>query len=131
MGCSFTNTRGVCIYTSYNRTHIENAYIYIYMYTELLDGNKGHQEETHHPAHRFWRLFLDLLSMGWRGCTSAMGAIKLPPSCSISKIMCQSIYILSITYAVEDSHKIYQLHTMEWNRNRHKYGPFCIQMFIL
>ena len=73
----------VCIYTSYNRTHIENAYIYIN--TELLDGNKVHQEETHHPIHRFRRLFLDLLSMGRRGCASAMGAIKLPPSCSSPK----------------------------------------------
>ena len=49
-----------------------NAYIYINIFinTELLDGNKGHQEETHHPTHRFRRLFLDLLSMGWRGCAS-------------------------------------------------------------
>ena len=76
------------VYTSYNRTHIRNAYIYIYINTEHLDGNQGHQEETHRPAHRFRRLFLDLLSMGWRGCASAMGAIKLPPSCSIPKIMC-------------------------------------------
>ena len=58
------DTPVVCIYTSYNRTHIENAYIYIYINTELLDGNKGHQEEIHHPTHRFRRLFLDLLSMG-------------------------------------------------------------------
>ena len=28
------------------------------MNTELLDGNKGHQGETHHPTHRFRRLFL-------------------------------------------------------------------------
>ena len=74
------DTPVVCIYTSYNRTHIENAYIYIN--TELPDGNKGHQEDSHHPTHRFRRLFLDLLSMGWRGCSSAMGANKLPPSCS-------------------------------------------------
>ena len=48
--------------------YIKCIYIYIHIYinTELLDGNKGHQEETHHPTHRFWRLFLDLLSMGWR-----------------------------------------------------------------
>ena len=44
------DTPVICIYTSYNRTHIENAYKYIN--TELLDGNKGHQEETHHPTHR-------------------------------------------------------------------------------
>ena len=60
-----------------------NIYIYIYINTELLDGNKGHQEETHNPNHRFRRLFLDLLSMGWRGCASAMGVIKLPPSCLV------------------------------------------------
>ena len=72
----------IYIYTSYNRTHIRNAHTYIYINTELLDGNQGHQEETHRPTHRFWCLFLDLLSMGWRGCASAMGAIKLPPYCS-------------------------------------------------
>ena len=27
--------------------------------------------------------------MGWRGCASAMGVIKLPPSCSNPKLMCQ------------------------------------------
>ena len=92
------DTPVVCIYTSYNRTHIEDAYIYMYIYiyinTELPDGNKSHQEETHHPTHRFRCLFLDLLSMGWRGCTSAMGAIKLPSSCWSPKIMCQSIHIV-------------------------------------
>ena len=29
------------------------TYIYIYINTELLDGNQGHQEETHRPTHRF------------------------------------------------------------------------------
>ena len=76
MGCSFANTEWhsrciyiyiyIYIYTSYNRTHIRNAHIYIYYYTELVDGNQGHQEETHRPTHRFRRLFLDLLWMGWR-----------------------------------------------------------------
>ena len=47
-----------------------------------------------HSTHMFRRLFRDLLSMGWRGCASAMGAIKLPPSCSSPKIMCQSIHIV-------------------------------------
>ena len=89
------DTPAVCTYTSYNRTHIKNAYIYIYIYinTELLDGNTGHQEETH-PTHRFRRLFLDLLSMGWRGRASAIGAIKLPPSCSSPKLIYQSIHIV-------------------------------------
>ena len=90
------------VYTTYNRTRIRNVHTYIYIYiyiriyinTELLDGNQDHQEEAHRPTHRFRRLFLDLLSMGWRGCASAMGAIKLPPSCSSPKIMCQSIYII-------------------------------------
>ena len=80
---------------SYRRAYI---YIYIYINTELLDGNNGHQEETHQPTHRFRRLFLDLLSMGWRGCASAMGAIKLPSSCSSPKIMCQSIHIVPRWY---------------------------------
>ena len=66
------------------------TYIYIYINTESLDGNQGHQEETHRPTHRFRRLFLDLLSMGWRGCASAMGAIKLPPSCPMHNTMKQS-----------------------------------------
>ena len=35
------------------------AYIYIYMNTELLDGNKGHQEETHQATDMFRDLFLD------------------------------------------------------------------------
>ena len=83
------DTRVVCIYTTYNRTHLDNAYIYIYINTELLDGNKGH-EETHHPTHTFRCLFLNLLSMGWRGCASAMWAIKLPPSCS-SPVTCRYI----------------------------------------
>ena len=82
------------VYTTYNRTRIRNAHTYIYINTELLDGNQDHQEETHRPTHWFRCLFLDLLSMGWRGCASAMGAIKLTPSCSSPKIMCQSIYII-------------------------------------
>ena len=45
-------------------------------------------------THRFRRQFLDLLSIGWRGCASAMGAIKLPPSCSSPKTMCQSIHLV-------------------------------------
>ena len=40
--------------------------------TELLDENKGHQDGTHHPTHRFRRLFLDLLSKGWRGSASVV-----------------------------------------------------------
>ena len=85
--------------SSYRRAYILYIYVcvcvyYICINTELLDGNKGHQEKTHHPTHRFRRLFLDPLSMGCRGCASAMGAIKLPPSCSSSKVMCQSIHIV-------------------------------------
>ena len=95
MGCSFANTKwhSRCIYDLWQNSYKECTYIYIYIYinTELLDRNQGHQEETHRPTHWFRRLLLDLLSMGWRGCASAMGAIKLPPSCSSPKIMCQSI----------------------------------------
>ena len=43
---------------------------------EFTGQNQGRQEETHHPSHRFRRIFLDLLLMGWRGCASAMGVIK-------------------------------------------------------
>ena len=62
------DTPVVCVYTFYNKTHIRNAYKYIYIYIltqELLDGNQGYQEETHHQTHRFRRLFLDLFSMWW------------------------------------------------------------------
>ena len=45
-------------------------------------------------TNRFRRLFLDLLSIGWRGCASAMGAIKLPAFCSSPKFMCRSIHIV-------------------------------------
>ena len=36
------------VYTSYK----ECTYTYIYINTELLDGNQGHQKETHRPTHR-------------------------------------------------------------------------------
>ena len=32
--------------------YIYIIYIYIYISSQLLDGNKGHQDETHHPTHR-------------------------------------------------------------------------------
>ena len=41
---------------------------------ECTGQNQGRQEETHNPTHRFRRLFLDLLLMGWRGCASAHGS---------------------------------------------------------
>ena len=39
------------VYTSYNRTHIRNAhtYTYIYINTELLDGNQGHRNTSSNP----------------------------------------------------------------------------------
>ena len=45
---------------------------------EYTGQNQGRQEEAHHPTHRFRRLFLDLPLVGWRGCASAMEAIKNP-----------------------------------------------------
>ena len=50
----------IYIYTSYNRTHIRDAYTYIYIYinTKLLDGNQGHQEETLRPTDRLVKLTL-------------------------------------------------------------------------
>ena len=45
---------------------------------ECTDQNQGRQEETLHPIHRFRRLFLNLLLMGWRGYASVMGGIKTP-----------------------------------------------------
>ena len=102
----------VCIYTSYNITRIKYAYLHIYIYinTELLDGNKGHQEETHHPTQRFRRLFLDLLSMGWRGCASAMGAIKLPSSCWSPKLISKSIIQYNICSKEDFAISDFKLH---------------------
>ena len=98
----------IYIYMFYNRTHIMNAYIYVYIYinTELLDGNQGHQEETHHPTHRFRRLFLDLLSIGWRGCASAMGAIKPPPTCSSPNIIVSLLTHICFTFNSHDMKSI-------------------------
>ena len=39
-------------------------------------------------------LFLDLLLIGWRGYANVMGVVKLLTSCSIPKIITQSIYKL-------------------------------------
>ena len=58
------DTPVVCIYTSYNRTHAENAriYILIYIYIYILltqsfwTGTKFIRRK-HHPTHRFRRLF--------------------------------------------------------------------------
>ena len=72
-------------YTSYNQNSYKEC-IRIYKYILTRDGNKGHQEETHRPTHRFRRLFLDLLLIGWRWCARAMGVIKLPPFCSSPKL---------------------------------------------
>ena len=93
------------VYTSYNRTRIRNAhththiFIYIYIYIYILTqsfwtGTKVIIRRKHIVQTCRRRLFLDLLSMGWRGCASAMGAIKLPPSSSSPKIMCRSIYTI-------------------------------------
>ena len=56
--------------------------------------NQYRQEETDHPTHTFRRLFRDLLSMGWRGCASTIGVIKLPSCCSCPKTIMWSIHIL-------------------------------------
>ena len=84
----------VYIYTSCNKTHIRNAHTYILLTQSFWTGTKVFRRNTQRPSHRFRRLFLDLLWMGWRGCASAMREIKLPPSCSSPKIMRQSIHII-------------------------------------
>ena len=48
----------------------------MYIIMEYTGYNKGHQEETHHPTHKFRRLFLDLLLIGWEGYASAIEVIK-------------------------------------------------------
>ena len=78
----------------YNRTHIRNAYIYIN--TELLDGNQGHQEETHHPTHRFRYLFNGMERMCQRH-----GSDQTPTLLFESKNHV-SINSYNITYAVEE-----------------------------
>ena len=68
------NHPGIKLLSSESKTQLVNqrkqysyrrAYNYIFINTELLDGNKCHQEDTHHTTHRFRCLFFDLLSMGW------------------------------------------------------------------
>ena len=67
------------VYTSYNRTHIRNAHTYIYILTQSFwTGTKVIRRKHIVQPTGF----------------GAMGAIKLPPSCSSPKIMCQSIYII-------------------------------------
>ena len=88
---------------SYRRAYI---YIYIYINTELLGGNKGHQEETHHPTHRFRRQW-------W---SSAYGVImsrwvKLP-SLSPLTWRCSPVW--------------HQEHASRWSssrRSRHRFLP--------
>ena len=115
------------------------TYIYIYIHTELLDGNQGHQEETHRPTHRFRRLFLDLLSMGWRGCASAVGAIKLPPSCSrvgVCRRCSNYIFVLNLTpgfnglgkdnYKMRwEAFKFWDLVRLVWETLRYLYVLVC------
>ena len=85
------DTSYVCLYTSYNQNSYKECIRTYIILTQLLDGKKGHHEETHRLSHRFRRLFLDLLLIGWRGCASAMEVIKLPPSCSSPKLISQVI----------------------------------------
>ena len=54
--------------------------------------DQSHQEETRRPIHKFRCLFLNLLLIGWRGCTRAMGVTKLPPFMFSPKPIVQSIY---------------------------------------
>ena len=63
------------------------AYIIFGMYLIInwVYGPEPSSSETHHPTQRFWRLFLDLLLIGRRGCASAMGVIEFPPSDSNPK----------------------------------------------
>ena len=63
-----------------------------------MEPNQGRQEETHHPIHRFRRLFLDLLLIRWRGCASTMGVITSPLSCSRPK----TINLYMSTYAADE-----------------------------
>ena len=55
MGCSFANTEwhSHCIYDLQQNSYKECTYIYIYIYinTELLDGNQGHQLSSHQNQH--------------------------------------------------------------------------------
>ena len=52
---------------------------------DVKDGHKNHN------YHRFRRLFIDLLLMGWRGCTSAMVVIKTP----YSHVVVQNHYVIN------------------------------------
>ena len=70
------------MYVSYKEfiliTKIAAMMFGMYIKMEYTGQNHGLQEETHHPTNRFWRLFFDLILVGWRGCASAIGVIKIP-----------------------------------------------------
>ena len=68
---------------------------------EYTDQSQSHQEETHHPTHRFRRLFIDLRHMGWKEFAGTMGVIKLSSASSGSK----TFYVFNLyiaIYAVEE-----------------------------
>ena len=72
------------------------AYIYIYILTQSFwTGTKVIRRKHIIQPTGFSACSSTSLSMGWIGCASTMGVmIKLPPSCSSPKIMCQSIHIV-------------------------------------
>ena len=58
---------------------IQSAVIIYGMYiVEYTEQNQGRQEETHHTAHGFRRLFPALLLMGLGGGINAMRVLKAP-----------------------------------------------------
>ena len=79
--------------THYN-VWFEINYPFLNFNGATVEQNQAPQEETHHPTHRFRRVFLNLFLMGWRECANTMGAMKLPSSLSSPKDMMKWIHML-------------------------------------
>ena len=78
-------------------TRIRNVhtYIYIHIYQHRASGREPRSSGGNTSCNPQVSALIPrpVVNGMERGCASAMGAIKLPPSCSSPKIMCQSIYI--------------------------------------
>ena len=94
---------GIKLFSSESKTQLVNqrkqnshrrAYIYIYIYIltqSFWTGTKVIRRKHIIQPTGFGACSSTCCQ--WGGCASAIGAIKLPPSCSSPKIMCQSIHI--------------------------------------
>ena len=81
--------------------YFNNSYNVWYVYNKWSIRTST-KEVAHHPTHKLWRLFPDLLLMGWWGCASAIDT----SSCCNSKTLryhfihyhISSRWVFGITY---------------------------------